>query len=1081
MKKLLFCLAFLVINFVSFAQPANDNFASATDVSLLINSCSPNAAYTTINATADQSKGSCWSNGPNYNVWFKFTATTPYIKAQVKVGGAEGTMQNAMVALWNSSLTQLNCQDYQGASTDIETDYYGLTVGQTYYISVDNYVGSGYRGTFTLCLSDVVDYNFFEGATDVTTLINGCSANAAYTTINATADRSKGSCWSNGPNYNRWFKFTATTPYIKAQVKVGGAEGTMQNAMVALWNSSLTQLNCQDYQGASTDIETDYYGLTVGQTYYISVDNYVGSGYRGSFTLCLSDVLDYNFYEGAVSITDLNNWCSANAEYSTVNATADKNKGSCWSNGPNYNRWFKFKAVTNTVTVQVKVGGAEGTLQNPFVALWQANGTTQAACTNFAGASVDISLTYNTLTIGNTYYISVDNYAGSGYRGTFTLCVNSVNSTAFYSRANGSWHDVNTWSNVGYGGVATSSLPAAGNVVNIRDNTVTISAAAQCAEINMTTSTANTSLTVDNATLQVNGKMVVTNSANNSVITTVQNNGQLSIANNFSMTRSGGNSTMQLLIPTGGVATGQDFLANSSAGTVSTNDVVVGNASSLSVGRDLALTYSGGMKVGFTFNNTASLSVGRDLTFTASAAGGTELVFNSSAGMSIKRNIVRGSPAYGMLTFNNSSTLTFNGTANQQTIPASAGAGGDAITYNHVTMNNTSGFPLDFSLGGIAAIPGTLTLQNGIIQSTGSNYISLLAGSNNSIGSLSSYVDGPIAISVATSTPSTVVSLPLGKSGSYRPAVLNVTHSDNVNVTYTAEHFSASAAALGYTLPGTIDKVSGTRYWTINRSAVANLTSATVTLYYGIGTGDGVTDPPNLRVVKTNGAGTVWFDAGGTGSAVGTGTITSSPFTTFSTITLGNALAGGNPLPIELSYFDARVNGDRVELEWITESELNNDYFSVERSNNGFEFHEIGRVSGKGTTKTETHYNLFDELPFGKIYYRLRQFDFDGNSTVSRIVSVETDSNSISNWVSVYPNPVSTKSFHVEVSAVKQGDFVTFRLTDVTGKKVLDARHITGDGVYKSEIPCDAMPTGMYILTVTHKSRKSYQRIVIQR
>ncbi|HNG40537.1 MAG TPA: T9SS type A sorting domain-containing protein, partial [Cyclobacteriaceae bacterium] len=108
-------------------------------------------------------------------------------------------------------------------------------------------------------------------------------------------------------------------------------------------------------------------------------------------------------------------------------------------------------------------------------------------------------------------------------------------------------------------------------------------------------------------------------------------------------------------------------------------------------------------------------------------------------------------------------------------------------------------------------------------------------------------------------------------------------------------------------------------------------------------------------------------------------------------------------------------------------------------------------------------------------------FDFDGNSTVSRIVSVETDSNSISNWVSVYPNPVSTKSFHVEVSAVKQGDFVTFRLTDVTGKKVLDARHITGDGVYKSEIPCDAMPTGMYILTVTHKSRKSYQRIVIQR
>ena len=77
------------------------------------------------------------------------------------MGGAFGTMQYPMVALWDASLTQLNCQNQQGASTSIETDYYGLTTGQTYYISVDNFVGTGYRGTFSLCLSDVVDYNFF--------------------------------------------------------------------------------------------------------------------------------------------------------------------------------------------------------------------------------------------------------------------------------------------------------------------------------------------------------------------------------------------------------------------------------------------------------------------------------------------------------------------------------------------------------------------------------------------------------------------------------------------------------------------------------------------------------------------------------------------------------------------------------------------------------------------------------------------------------------------------------------------------------------------------------------------------------
>ncbi|MDZ7648377.1 MAG: hypothetical protein U5K54_14980 [Cytophagales bacterium] len=59
-------------------------------------------------------------------------------------------------------------------------------------------MGAGYRGTFKLCLSDVVDYNFYEGAVDVTGLINGCSADAAYTTVNATGDKSKGAAWEHG-------------------------------------------------------------------------------------------------------------------------------------------------------------------------------------------------------------------------------------------------------------------------------------------------------------------------------------------------------------------------------------------------------------------------------------------------------------------------------------------------------------------------------------------------------------------------------------------------------------------------------------------------------------------------------------------------------------------------------------------------------------------------------------------------------------------------------------------------------------------------------------------------------------------
>ncbi|MFZ2904929.1 MAG: hypothetical protein WAZ98_01880, partial [Cyclobacteriaceae bacterium] len=122
----LVCL-FLFSSAIAWAQPPNNDQVNALDITALINGCSPDASYTTVAATADGAAGSCWSNGPNYNVWFKFTATaSQYIKVQVKTGGSEGTMQNPFVALWDATLTQIGCQNYQGASTDIETDYYGL-------------------------------------------------------------------------------------------------------------------------------------------------------------------------------------------------------------------------------------------------------------------------------------------------------------------------------------------------------------------------------------------------------------------------------------------------------------------------------------------------------------------------------------------------------------------------------------------------------------------------------------------------------------------------------------------------------------------------------------------------------------------------------------------------------------------------------------------------------------------------------------------------------------------------------------------------------------------------------------------
>ena len=124
----------------------------------------------------------------------------------------------------------------------------------------------------------------------------------------ATPDETKGSCWPNGPNFNRWFKFTATTQTITIGIRVGGAEGSMRYPMMALWDDSDNELACAVYSSSSSDIQVTYSNFTIGDVYYISVDNFNNTTYRGSFTVCIDD--DRKKWTGNVD-TDwniANNW-----------------------------------------------------------------------------------------------------------------------------------------------------------------------------------------------------------------------------------------------------------------------------------------------------------------------------------------------------------------------------------------------------------------------------------------------------------------------------------------------------------------------------------------------------------------------------------------------------------------------------------------------------------------------------------------------------------------------------------------------------------------------------------------------------
>lgn len=120
---------------------------------------------------------------------------------------------------------------------------------------------------------------------------------------------------------------------------------------------------------------------------------------------------------------------------------------------------------------------------------------------------------------------------------------------------------------------------------------------------------------------------------------------------------------------------------------------------------------------------------------------------------------------------------------------------------------------------------------------------------------------------------------------------------------------------------------------------------------------------------------------------------TLSGMTGFSTFTINGSSAPNTALPVELIFFSATVNNQKhVILNWATASELNNDFFTIERSIDGLTWEVVEFVNGNGTTPLRNDYNSQDVRPYsGLSYYRLKQTDFDGAFEYSNIVSVFID------------------------------------------------------------------------------------------
>jgi hypothetical protein len=181
-------------------------------------------------------------------------------------------------------------------------------------------------------------------------------------------------------------------------------------------------------------------------------------------------------------------------------------------------------------------------------------------------------------------------------------------------------------------------------------------------------------------------------------------------------------------------------------------------------------------------------------------------------------------------------------------------------------------------------------------------------------------------------------------------------------------------------------------------------------------------------------------------------------------------------LPVTLLYFTARQNNNRVTLYWATASETDNNYFSIEKSRDGQQFNEAGRVAGAGTSVKKLTYQFNDDFPSGGAsYYRLKQVDLDGTFTYSKTVKVSSD---VTSALRVYPNPLTNNELWVEASGDQNTD-MRIIIQNAIGKPVLDATYAY-DPVVKVNLTTLRGEPGLYIITVRRKNRVERQKLVIQ-
>jgi len=180
--------------------------------------------------------------------------------------------------------------------------------------------------------------------------------------------------------------------------------------------------------------------------------------------------------------------------------------------------------------------------------------------------------------------------------------------------------------------------------------------------------------------------------------------------------------------------------------------------------------------------------------------------------------------------------------------------------------------------------------------------------------------------------------------------------------------------------------------------------------------------------------------------------------------------------PIELISFDGEAQQDGNLLKWVTASEIENDFYTLERASVDMNFVEINQQQGAGTYSTTSAYTYLDrEARNGLSYYRLTQTDFDGTSVIAGIVELQR-SEATFDIINIHPIPV-LDNFDLFIDS-EEDQTIEIQVINSIGELMIEKEVELTNAVNKVEVDVSSLAGGVYVISALAGENAVSQKII---